>query len=107
MTHEQKVRGDCFVVAGRYLIIHQDTKNIRLCHGKVTGIIEGEENEHWHAWIETDSRIIDDSNGKHYRGHRDKYYASGKINPKTVRKYTYKDAHHYMFDTRTFGPWED
>lgn len=95
--------GDCFKVAGQYLIEHRG-EGLVLVHGIVTGQGEIAGVRYVHAWIEDGDTVIDLSNGRDIRLPAPVYYKLGRVG-KTVR-YSEHKACLKMVETETFGSWD-
>lgn len=113
--HTAEATGDCYEAAGRFILDEVDQSvedRFWLCHGLVVGTgasVKGVKFSH--AWVEyTDpsgiTMVIDNSNGLHYQGLRDRYYDIGSIDPKTVVRYSPTEARVQMLRHRHWGPWD-
>ena len=95
--------GDCFVVAGHYVLEHPNTilvHGIVEGQGQLTGVLFS------HAWVESGSTVIDKSNGNNIKMERKLYYHFGKIQEKYLKKYSHKQATEYMLKEAHWGPWD-
>lgn len=101
--------GDCFVVAGRYILDFKFMKEggqYTLVHGVVTGQGAIRGIRFLHAWIENGDMVIDKSNGRDLNVPKALYYALGNINPEETVRYTMREAKLKMIETGIFGPWD-
>jgi len=96
--------GMCFQVASQYMLQHSKDKQLRLCHGLVTGqgAIKGV--VYVHAWVERGQLVIDET--LNAKIPKDMYYDIGNINKKYVYTYTLDEMMKKMNEFETYGPWE-
>ena len=97
-------KGDCFVVAGHYVLEHSNTilvHGIVEGQGALTGLLFP------HAWIESGSSVIDKSNENDIKMERKLYYLLGKIQKKYLKKYNHKEAVNNMLEKSHWGPWDN
>ena len=80
--------GDCYEVAGRYLMDEslKGNKNLILVHGEVEGQGPIAGIRYGHAWIEDGEMIVDKSGGRNIQLPKIIYYSIGNINPNKVFK---------------------
>lgn len=106
----EEALGDCFVVAGRY-VLYGDDPSARLCHGTVTGQGPVRDRRFVHAWVEVvrdgEVMVVDAANGKAIYLPRDVYYRLGRIEPETVVRYDREAALIEMLRQRHWGPWSE
>ena len=110
--------GNCFTAALLCAEAHAEAFKfdcVHVCHGIVTGIIDGERKTHWHAWVEVSKRkpgkkpgwgCIDVANGHAWAGSRERYYARGDINPRHVLRYDVVTARKKTDAKGHCGPWK-
>mgnify|MGYP003291584954 FL=1 len=84
-------------------------KNLRLCHGLVTGQGPIKGIKYNHCWCE-DTRtgnVIDNTMPEFFRNAPiEVYYHIGKIDPDDVFKYDRNQVRQKAIEFRTYGPWE-
>lgn len=109
-------KGDCFSVAAHLV---EDNPDYVLCHGEPIGTGKANKGKRFgHAWVEyADNEItlsgrtirfttvIDKANGHNIELPAELYYAFGRIDPDTVRRYTREEAAAEMLRHGHYGPW--
>ena len=98
--------GDCFQVAGRYVLDHPTlSKDVyAFVHGIVNGQGPLSGLAFTHAWIERDGNVIDHSNGRKIEMPIELYYTLGGI--KTTVRYTPREAANKMLESGHYGAWD-
>ena len=96
--------GECYQNALTYMMTNPRNKNLRLCHGLVTGQGDIEGIVYTHAWVENGNKVID----KTINVELDKrlYYAIGNIKKNDVYSYTHQEMSENVRNFKTYGPWE-
>jgi len=99
--------GTCYQDAMNYMMKHglAGDKSYQLVHGLVVGqgAIEGV--VYNHAWVEKGSKVIDQTIPITLP--KQVYYAIGKIDKKTVFRYSYDEMAKKVGKFKTYGPWEN
>jgi len=116
-----KPNGDCYDVGAYFILGWSDSwpehvhdtmlclagdKDLRLCHGMVTGPEEIDFLRHGHCWLEIDDVLFDFSNGHSLVTRKDTYYKVGKIKETEVKRYTRAEVQVMIAQHEHFGPWE-
>lgn len=102
---EKNKNGKCYQVSMEYMMKNSKDKNLRLCHGLVTGQGALDGIIYNHAWCEKGDEIIDLTLPKKVQKlPKALYYAIGHI--KTVFCYDYKEMAEKVQEFETYGPWE-
>lgn len=103
--------GNCYTKGYDYFMKNSiSNKNLRLCHGLVTGQGPIKGIKYNHCWCE-DTRtgnVIDNTMPEFFRNVPiEVYYHIGKIDPDDVFKYDRNQVRQKAIDFRTYGPWEN
>lgn len=102
-TKTAKTGGLCYQTASK-LVIDAKDKDIILCHGKPI-LTCPPYKEYGHAWVEINEHtVIDTEVGSIVDS--ELYYAIGKINPDTVKRYSWHEACVEMLKADHYGPWD-
>lgn len=103
---EDNQNGTCFQDAMQYMMRHgkRGDDKILLVHGLVVGQGSIKGIVYNHAWIEDGDTVIDET--VPIKMPAAFYYRIGKINKKTVFKYTYDEMAKKVSKFKTYGPWE-
>jgi hypothetical protein len=99
--------GDCFVKAGKRIMLGDDDEII--VHAFVWGTGKEKGKRFSHAWTEKDGEVCDNSNGNDIQIDKRIYYAIANVepnNPKAYRTYTPKEARHKFFSEGNWGHWD-
>ena len=98
--------GDCYNVAGRYLMDHAfgEDSGLLLVHGEVGGQGPLAGIRMGHAWIEDGDMVIDNSNGTNRTIPKQLYYAIGNIGQ--TFKYTMDEMRKKVLEYGHWGPWD-
>lgn len=100
--------GNCYEVAGRYVLDQQFSENLKrdliLVHGEVTGQGAISGIKYGHAWVEQGDTVIDKSNNRDLQIPKLAYYALGNIT-RTVR-YTPEEMRKKVLEFGHWGPWD-
>ena len=103
----EKPLGNCFENSFHYMFSPKTgSPDMVLVHGMVSGQ-DGMRFEH--AWVENGDIAIDttlDLNNPNFF-HKSLYYAQGKINPQTIKRYTRIEAFVMASKYMHYGNWED
>ena len=105
--------GDCYAVAGRFILNilwADDIDEYRLVHAMVTGRGPISGVRYGHAWIMKNNDVIDKANGLDLVIDSNVYHLLGNVNTNNsdeYKSYTVRDACDKMLETGNFGPWED
>jgi hypothetical protein len=105
-------RGLCY--SGAYLMLEncpiRASDRVKLCHGIVTQT-DGSKTRRGHAWVEISrpSGRVDvyDYGNPIVAIPAEIYYRAGKIEPGTVKRYSWFDAKRLCRQTRHQGPWDE
>jgi hypothetical protein len=104
--------GNCYESAANYIVdaMMREGRDVKLVlvHGEITGQGRIEGVRYGHAWVEDGAMVIDNSNGRDLRMHRDAYYALARVghrNPNLV-KYTVAEMRKKIIKHKHYGPWD-
>jgi hypothetical protein len=97
--------GLCYKLCGDYLVDH---RQVVLCHGTLTrpDHVEVTPESHRlldHAWIEYRNTMLDLVLDLSLPAVA--YYRIFRIDPESVKRYTYREAGKLMLKTGHYGPW--
>lgn len=98
--------GDCYPAGGRLIMQYFGQDEYKLVHGMVNGQGALQGMRYGHCWVESESRVLDHSNGRKLDIQKAVYYAMGRIDPDECLYYTASEATKFMADKGTWGPWE-
>lgn len=102
---KKNLNGDCYVAA--YRTMESNAKNnLRLVHGLASGQGNLKGIRYNHAWVESESVVYDNSNGRRLELPKSVYYKLGKIKESEVFRYTRSDMYKMASKFGTYGPWE-
>ena len=108
---DKNKNGDCYIQAYNYFMNnHTKNKNLRLCHGLVTGQGKIKGIVYNHAWCEDINKgvVFDMTMPSFFQNVETKiYYLMGKINTDTVFKYDFNEVIDKASEFKTYGPWEE
>lgn len=105
---DENKNGKCYEIALDYFLKNCfKNKDLRLCHGLVTGQGPIKGIVYCHAWCEDMDYVYDFSGPLTDPISADLYYYIGKIDPKTVFIYDRNQVQAKMTEFKTYGPWED
>lgn len=104
-----KDRGNCYQAAAEYLLDHGNRLGpaARLVHGMVSGQGPVAGMRFGHAWVEVGEEVIDPSNGRLVRLHREHYYFLGQIREAEITRYSHAETREKLLDFLHYGPWEN
>ena len=100
--------GNCFEVAGRWMLDHGWRKEYRdavLFHAEIGGQAHLEGWRFWHAWIEHDGVALDYSNGRDLELPVAFFRCLARAGREF--RYTMNEAARLMLKSEHFGPWEE
>tara|TARA_Y100001973_G_C5164004_1_gene315071 strand:+ start:599 stop:967 length:369 start_codon:yes stop_codon:yes gene_type:complete len=113
--------GDCYEIAGKYMMDHGRSGEWILVHAEVIGQGELESTPFGHAFLihKASDMVHDYSNGRNIVYPKFLYYTLGKIEQTFVEskdgwkerqpqvyEYSYDDLLHWINETEHWGPWE-
>jgi hypothetical protein len=99
--------GDCFPVAARLALDLRDLP-ATLVHGQpvLRGNGPHAGSRYWHAWVEYNGHTLDHSNGLRVCLPTAAYYALGRIDPATCRRYPAATVAATLQEWLHYGPWD-
>ncbi len=100
-------RGDCYQAAAMLLLNMGSGSGATLVHGTVVGEGRLDGYPYGHAWIEINGTVLDPSNGRTICMGQEAYYARGRIEPGSPRRYSWREALEGLVDSEHYGPWEE